>query len=102
MGTNALTHSSRTGDIAEFYAVTWLWDNGYEVFNNSGCTGPIDLIALDSLTNTCYYIDVKSTTSNSRSGYRRSEEQKRLGVRIVEFNAETRKCRFINHGEVYE
>jgi hypothetical protein len=27
---------SRKGDIAEFYAVTWLWDNGYEVFRNCG------------------------------------------------------------------
>ena len=34
--------SSRKGDMAEFYAVTWLWDNGYEVFKNCGCSGPID------------------------------------------------------------
>ena len=37
---------SRKGDLAEYYAVTWLWDNGYEVFQNSGCTGPIDMIAM--------------------------------------------------------
>ena len=24
--------ASRKGDLAEYYAVTWLWDNGYEVF----------------------------------------------------------------------
>ena len=36
---------SRKGDMAEFYAVTWLWDNGYEVFKNCGCTGLADLIA---------------------------------------------------------
>ena len=36
---------SRTGDFSEYYAVTWLWDSGYEVFVNAGCTGPIDLIA---------------------------------------------------------
>ena len=39
--------SNRKGDFAEYYAVTWLWDNGYEVFQNSGCTGPIDIIAMD-------------------------------------------------------
>ena len=39
--------SSRKGDLAEFYAVTWLWDNGYEVFKNCGCSGPIDLIVRD-------------------------------------------------------
>ena len=35
------------GDLAEFYAVTWLWDNGYEVFKNCGCDGFIDLVARD-------------------------------------------------------
>jgi hypothetical protein len=33
-----VTDPNRIGDIAEFYAVTWLWDNGYEVFVNSGST----------------------------------------------------------------
>ena len=33
--------------MAEYYAVTWLWDNGYEVFRNCGCTGSVDLIARD-------------------------------------------------------
>ena len=41
--------SNRKGDFAEYYAVTWLWDNGYEVFQNSGCTGPIDMIAIISI-----------------------------------------------------
>ena len=44
--TNKPKHSqARTGDIAEHYAITWLWDNGYEVFLNPGASGPIDLIA---------------------------------------------------------
>ena len=31
-----IKHSdSRKGDLAEYYAVTWLWDNGYEVFKNT-------------------------------------------------------------------
>ena len=37
---------SRVGDIAEHYAVTWLWDNDYEVFMNCGCDGPIDIVAV--------------------------------------------------------
>ena len=36
--------TNRKGDLAEFYAVTWLWDNGYEVFKNCGCDGFIDLV----------------------------------------------------------
>ena len=51
--------SSRKGDFAEYYAVTWLWDKGYEVFQNSGCTGPIDMIAVDK-KGISTYIDVKT------------------------------------------
>ena len=41
-----IKNTSRKGDFAEYYAVTWLWDKGYEVFQNSGCSGPVDLIAI--------------------------------------------------------
>ena len=51
--------SSRKGDMAEYYAVTWLWDNGYEVFKNCGCTGLVDLIARDKKGKTIL-IDVKT------------------------------------------
>ena len=37
---------SRVGDLAEHYAITWLWDNGYHVFKNCGCTGPVDIVAM--------------------------------------------------------
>ena len=50
--------------MAEFYAVTWLWDNGYEVFQNSGCTGPVDMIALDK-KGKVVLIDVKTTHTNN-------------------------------------
>jgi Holliday junction resolvase-like predicted endonuclease len=63
---------SRIGDLAEHYAITWLWDNGYHVFKNCGCTGPIDIIALDP-KGKVILIDVKS------------------------YNSVTRKCRFIRH-----
>ena len=42
------TSPSRIGDLAEHYAITYLWDKGYHVFKNCGCTGPIDIIAIDS------------------------------------------------------
>ena len=43
--------TNRKGDLAEYYAVTWLWDNGYEVFKNCGCDGFIDLVGLSMKTN---------------------------------------------------
>ena len=57
------TQDNRKGDMAEFYAVTWLWDNGYEVFKNCGCTGPVDLIATKDGKTTL--IDVKTKSGRS-------------------------------------
>ena len=95
-----ITDPSRIGDIAEKYVVTWLWDNNYEVFCNAGTTGYIDLIAVDPMGKPVY-IDVKSKNSDKHYGFSRSEIQKHLGVRVVEFNGKTRKCRWIDHRELH-
>lgn len=95
--------SSRKGDFAEFYAVTWLWDNGYEVFLNAGCTGPIDMIAYkDGKT---ILVDVKTTSVDHREGYpyrigrARTPLQKELGVVFLAFNPDNRKLAWVNHHE---
>lgn len=95
-------NSSRKGDLAEFYAVTWLWDNGYEVFLNAGCTGPIDMIAFkDGKT---ILIDVKTVILDPRSpnaikskNSSRTAVQKELGVVILNFDSDTRKLRWVDH-----
>jgi len=87
------TQDNRKGDMAEFYAVTWLWDNGYEVFKNCGCTGPVDLIATKNGETTL--IDVK--TKSGRSGRTRSDEQVELNVKLLNYNPITRKLNFVNH-----
>jgi len=92
-----ITDSNRLGDIAEHYVVTWLWDEGYEVFKNAGCTGCIDMIAVKN--GVPVFIDVKSKGSLLKYGYSRTEEQKKLRVQIVEFNAKTRKSKWVNHNE---
>ena len=94
---------SRNGDMAEYYAVTWLWDNGYEVFTNAGCTGMVDMIAMDKEGNTIK-IDVKSDTWSERQQKKvhkhgRTDEQKQQGVQIVSYNPDTRKLRFVEHRE---
>lgn len=88
---------SRKGDLAEFYAVTWLWDNGFEVFKNASCTGPVDIMAYKD--ETVYLFDIKHKESNLRWGHRRTELQKKLGVQIIEFNAATRGLRLVEHNE---
>ena len=98
---------SRKGDLSEFYAVTWLWDRGYEVFKNCGCTGSVDLIAMNKKGD-IKFIDVKSFVPQQRpegikgplsKANSRSSEQKKIGVQILGFNPETRKLRFIKHKE---
>ena len=87
-------NNSRKGDFAEYYAVTWLWDNGYEVFKNCGCTGLVDLIAVNKHGKVTF-IDVK--TRSGRSGRTRTEEQLKLDVKILNFLPDTRELRFVEH-----
>ena len=95
---------SRKGDMAEFYAVTWLWDNGYEVFKNCGCTGLADLVARDSKGD-IILIDVKTaqpqlhkdTGNNLTKSTGRTTEQVKAGVQLLMFNSQTRKLKFVKH-----
>ena len=95
-----ITEKNRKGDFAELYAITWLWDNGYEVFKNVGCTGIVDLIAIkDGETK---LIDVKTETTDSKRGLKRnkscrSKEQIEKGVQLVMFNPDHRSLRFVAH-----
>jgi len=87
---------SRKGDLAEYYAVTFLWDMGLEVYKNCGCTGVVDLIAMAE-DGTIVLFDVKTETLTSNMASDRSEEQKKLGVHLLVFNPETRQFRFMDH-----
>ena len=100
--------SSRKGDFAEYYAVTWLWDQGFEVFQNSGCSGLVDMIAMKD--NKIILIDVKTfhkrsdkQTSDMVKGIGlkpsrfRTKEQIEIGVKILGFNPVSRKLRFMEH-----
>ena len=96
--------ASRKGDLAEYYAVTWLWDNGYEVFKNCGCTGLADLVARDSKGD-IILIDVKTaqpqlhkeTGNNLTKCTGRTREQVEAGVQLLMFNSQTRKLKFVKH-----
>jgi Holliday junction resolvase-like predicted endonuclease len=104
MKQNSKHCDSRKGDMAEFYAVTWLWDNGYEVFKNCGCTGLADLVARDSKGD-IILIDVKTaqpqlhkqTGNNLTKCTGRTREQVEAGVQLLMFNSQTRKLKFVKH-----
>ena len=98
--------ASRKGDLAEYYAVTWLWDNGYEVFKNCGCYGLIDLVVRDPEGN-IKLVDVKTAGLKKRTNQKshwqskstRTPEQVKTDVRFLLFIPETRKLRWVKHRE---
>lgn len=104
--TNDEMSKNRKGDFAEMYAVTWLWDQGYEAFRNYGSDGPVDIIVWDKKTGEFILVDVKTGRPQSRSktdnNYtdlpgQRTEKQKQLGVQLLGFNPSTRKCWWVEH-----
>jgi len=92
-----LTDVNRLGDLAEHYAITWLWDEGFEVFHNSGCTGAVDIVAIKD--GEVYLFDVKMNSEPSRvnNSKARSKLQKELGVQYILFDPHTRKLRLTKH-----
>lgn len=56
----------RTGDIAEYKAFIWLFEQGFEVFQNVAGDGPADCVIWDKKTNTFTPIDVKTATKYVR------------------------------------
>ena len=95
-----LTSKTRMGDIAEHYAITWLWDEGFEVFSNSGGSGAIDIVAIKD--GEVYLFDVKTLTFH-RGIYMiktsRTKQQIEMGVQLLSFNPKTRKLRLVKHRE---
>ena len=85
---------NRIGDLAEHYAITWLWDNGYHVFKNCGCTGPVDIVAM-SPEGEITLIDVKSYKDGRLAS--KTDVQKKLNVQYLHYNSKSRKCRFVKH-----
>ena len=93
---------SRKGDLAEHKAVTWLWEQGYEVFRNCGCSGPIDIVAYKD--GECTLIDVKTTQREYRPnkgdwriGIKRTDEQKENNIVFLSYNPESGDFYWINH-----
>ena len=98
----SVAHSnSRVGDLSEFYSITWLWDQGYEVFPNAGSQGLVDMIAWHPVTGETILIDVKTSRktkfSKNDSSTSRSPLQIEKGIQILSYNADTRKLKFVRH-----
>lgn len=74
--------------------MTWLWDQGFEVFYNAGSSGAIDIVGIKD--EEVYLFDVK-TARRSNGISKRTDLQKELGVQFILFNPNTRKLRLMKH-----
>lgn len=86
------------GDVAEYYSITYLLDQGLHVFRNACCTGPVDLVAMDSQGNLTL-IDVKTVRKERDYNVAsvRSPIQKKLGVQLLDFDVATRSFSWKQH-----
>ncbi len=98
-----VNEKKRIGDISEHKAVVWLLEQGYEVFRNECCSGPIDIIALNIETQEILKIDVKTGSIYIREdGTRRvnhsklKEIQIKLDVKILSYDKERDTFTFID------
>ena len=80
------------------YAITWLWDEGFEVFHNAGCTGAVDIVGIKD--NEVYLFDVKTYRGSKHSHPNpRTDVQKEMGVQYILFDPATRKLSLRKHKE---
>jgi len=89
---------NRKGDFAEYYSVTWLWDQGFEVFKNCGSTGAIDIVAVCP-KGIAHYFDIKSYATDGTGLPKRTDKQKQWDVKYIHFNPRTRKFRWVDHND---
>ena len=92
---------SRKGDLVEYYAVAWLWEQGYEVFKNAGCSGPIDMIAMND-KGEMILIDVKTGQFDYKGELivvKRKEKQIELGVNFLLFTSSDKEFTFVEHDD---
>lgn len=80
---------NRKGDIGEVIAKVWFMSNGWEVFGNEGCTGPIDMIAVDIQTGQTIFIDCKTHPNGVLT-----QDQIEIGVQVLWVNVKTGQCSF--------
>ena len=94
---------NRSGDISEHKAVVWLLKQGYEVFRNECCSGPIDIIAYNVETQEILKIDVKTCSSYTKKEGtqvthfpRIKQKQRELGIILLAVDRVTNTFTFID------
>lgn len=84
---------SRQGDMSEIKALSYLLDNGFEVFRNESSTGPVDIISLDIVNNKVVLVDVKTLSPSKVTGVfstlKKTKIQQNLDVQFLFYDKNT-------------
>jgi Holliday junction resolvase-like predicted endonuclease len=90
--------TTHLGATTELKACAWLLEQGFEVFRNVSYTGPVDIVVLDKQDGKLFKIDVKTVALNKQGVMIvnfPSEDQIRLGVRILAYSPITGEFRLM-------
>jgi len=89
MGRDTLEASlstGRIGDLNEIRAVEFLMSEGFEIFRNQSCTGPVDIVSLNVVSGEIKLIDVKTAPvykGIANLTQNLTDVQKKLGVSFL-------------------
>ena len=85
--------AKRRGDMSEIKAVSFLLDNGFDVFRNLSSTGPVDIIMLDTINKKVILVDVKtqSPAKTTKIQYipNKTKIQQKLDVQFLFYDKNT-------------
>ena len=84
-----------SGDVNESILIAYFMTEGWDVFKNQSCTGPIDMIIYDREENIIIKIDAKSSES---SAYAELLKCKDKGIYTCYFNEEKQKAVLVKDG----
>ncbi len=85
------------GIAAHLEAMLKLLDDDHLLFENIQGQGPIDIITVNKHTGVVTFYDAKSDRDRAHKKRPQSQIQKKLGVKILGFNPDTRELHFIGH-----
>ena len=84
---------SRKGDVAEYKAVIWLLEQGYEVFLNCCSTGPADMLVWKPETEEILKVDVKTASWKMSGGKKvqhlQPNKNEHLGITLLHYDPES-------------
>ena len=93
------SNAKLTGDINESILIAHFMKEGWDVFKNMSCTGPIDMIIYNREENILHKIDAKSSEPSS---YAELSKCKDKGIYTCYFSEEKQKVVIVKDGNTQD